>query len=121
MFQNLIGLITHQAIDLISRELDAAKKMREEIVPGTKSVIESAGEICVYDCEMPLRYGLPCKCWLNSCIVNFIPIPISLIHPRWFIDGPSFVISWRKTLDYGLSFEHMRCLAEGIQDNTGLL
>lgn len=26
MFQNLIGLITHQTIDLISRELDAAKK-----------------------------------------------------------------------------------------------
>ena len=26
MFQNLIGLITHQVIDLISRELDAAKK-----------------------------------------------------------------------------------------------
>lgn len=89
------------------------KKMREEIVPGTKSVIESAGESCVYNCEMPLRYGLPCKCWLYSCIVNFIPIPISLIHPRWFID-PSFVISWRMTLDYGLNFEHMRCLAEGI-------
>lgn len=81
MFQNLIGLITHQAIDLLSRELDAAKKAREDIVIGAKSVIESAGESCVYDCEMPLRYGLPCICWLYSCVVHSIPIPISLIHP----------------------------------------
>lgn len=109
--------ITHQAIDLISRELDPAKKIMEEIAHGRKSIIESAGESCVYDCELPLRYGLPCKCWLYSCVANSIPIAISLIHPRWFIDGPLFVISWRMPLDYGLSFEQMRCLAEGIQDN----
>lgn len=89
----------------------------EEITHGSKSIIESAGESCVYDRELPLRYGLPCKCWLYSCVANSIPIPISLIHPQWFLDGPLFVISWRMPLDYGLSFEQMRCLAEGIQDN----
>ena len=80
IFQNLICLINHQAIDLISQELDVAKEMRKDIVPGTKSVIESAGESCVCDCKMLLQYGLSCKCWLYSYIVRFIPIPISLIH-----------------------------------------
>lgn len=117
MFQNLIGLITHQAIDLISRELDAAKKIMEDIAHGGEPIIESAGESCIYDCELPLRYGLPCKCWLYSCVANSIPIPISLIHPRWLIEGPSFVISWRMSLDYGPSFEQMRFLAEGIEEN----
>lgn len=116
-FQNLTGLITHQAIDLISPELDAAKKIMEDIAHGGDPIIESAGESCIYDCELPLRSGLPCKCWLYSCVANFIPIPISLIHPRWFIDSPSFVISWHMTLDYGLTHEQMRCLAEGIQEN----
>lgn len=93
------------------------KKIREDIAHGSKSIIESTGESCVYDCEMPLRYGFPCKCSLYSCIASFIPIPISLVHPRWLIDGPSFVIFWRMALDYGLSFEQMRSLAEEIQDN----
>lgn len=47
MFSKLDRFNYHQAIDLISRELDAARRVREEIVPGTKSIIESAGESCV--------------------------------------------------------------------------
>lgn len=41
-FQNLTGLITHQAIDLISPELDAAKKIMEDIAHGGDPIIESA-------------------------------------------------------------------------------
>lgn len=50
--------------------------------------------------------------------MHSIPISLSLIHPRWFVDGPSFMISWHMTLSYGLNFEHMRRLAQRIQDNT---
>lgn len=97
--------------------MDAAKKLIDDIAYSGNRIIESAGESCIYDSELPLQYGLPCKCWLYSCVANFIPIPISLIHRRLFIDGPSFVISLHMTLDYGLSHEQMRCLAERIQEN----
>ena len=109
-FKDLTGLITHEAIDLISRELDAAKILAEEYnqqisLEGTPSIEPTEG--CMYDCELPFRYGLPCKCWLYRCVVDVIPIPISFIHPRWFFDGPPFVISWRMSFDPALSFTEM--------------
>lgn len=54
--------------------------MRKEIIPGTKSVIELAGESYIYNYKMPLQYGLPYKHWLYSFIVNFIFIFILLIY-----------------------------------------
>lgn len=76
----------------MSRELDAAKRIAEEIAYSTDSIVELAGESGVYDCKLPPQYGLPCKCWLYSCVIDFLPIPISLIHPRWFFDGPPCVL-----------------------------
>ena len=58
--------------------------------------------VCMID--LPSRYGLPCRCWLYHCIIDVIPIPISLIHPRWFFDGPPFVVSWRMVFDPTKSF-----------------
>ena len=72
-FKDLIGLITHQAIDLISRELDVAKLLAEEfnqqVSFAETAPIEPSGEDCMYDCELPSRYGLPCRCWLYRCVV----------------------------------------------------
>ena len=56
-FTLLIGKITHHAIGLVPRALDAAKALAERIL----SIVPD-DESCVYDCELPLRYGLPCKC-----------------------------------------------------------
>ena len=56
-FTLLIEKITHHAIGLVSRELDAAKSLAERIL----SIVPD-DESCVYDCELPLRYGLPYKC-----------------------------------------------------------
>ena len=56
-FRLLIGKIKHHGIGLVSSELDAAKSLAER----THSIVPDGG-ICVYDCELPLRYGLPCKC-----------------------------------------------------------
>ena len=67
-FKDLIGLITHHAIDLISRELDAANLLAEDFnqevsfeVEGT-ALIEPTDEDCMYDCDLPPRYDLPCRC-----------------------------------------------------------
>ena len=48
-FKSLAGLITHQAIDFISRELDAAKKLSKELTS-----VKPTGESCIYGCKMPL-------------------------------------------------------------------
>lgn len=50
-----------------------------------------AGEGCLYDCELPLRYGVFCFCWLYPCLVEETPIPRSLIHPRWFFEVELFI------------------------------
>ena len=76
-------------------------------------------EGCMYDCELPFRYGFPCRCWLYRCVVDVIPIPISLIHPRWFFDGPLFVISWRMSFDPALSFAEMLRKATATEKRGG--
>ena len=67
-FKDLIGLITHHAIALISRGLNAAKLLVEDFkqqvsfgVEGT-ALIESIGEDCMHDCDLSSRYGLSCRC-----------------------------------------------------------
>lgn len=49
------------------------------------------------------------------CIVQLnLPIPLSLIYPQWFFDGPAKVASkWKMTFDLDLSFEIMIQSAEG--------
>ena len=34
------------------------------------------------ECELPLRWGLPCRHWMYSAFVDETPIPLSLIHRR---------------------------------------
>ena len=79
-FTLLIRKITHHAIGLVSRELNAAKSLAERIL----SIVPDGGR-CVYDCELPLRYGLPCKCWLHKCIIDSVPIPVSSSTPAGFL------------------------------------
>ena len=91
LFVHLAGLVTHATIDLISPELDLAKKWAEKVNLGYDKHELPRGEGCIKDCDLPLRYGLPCQCWLFSCVQLDIPIPLSLIRPRWFFDGPAKV------------------------------
>lgn len=37
---------------------------------------------CPLECELPLRWGLPCRNWMYATFVNESPIHLSLIHPR---------------------------------------
>ncbi len=42
-------------------------------------------------CELPFRLGLTCRHWMYLTFVKKSAIPCSLIHPRWFFDGPDYL------------------------------
>ncbi len=100
IFGGLITLITHQAIEMLLREWNIASKWALDSADDDADEVDPEPEQgCQLLCQLPLRYGLPCKCWLYQCIVEEIPIPISLIHPRWLYDGPDYVAGWSMSFD----------------------
>ena len=117
----MAGLVTYATIDLISPEFDLAKKWAEKTNLGYDEHELPQGEGCIKDYDLPLRYGLPCQYWLFLCVQLDIPIPLSLIHPRWFLDGPAKVApKWKMTFDLNLTFEIMLKTAEGAAMNEEL-
>lgn len=51
-------------------------------------------------CELLLRYGLPCRHYLQGPYRNGLPIPRSLYHPRWWIFGPIIQFSnWQPSIN----------------------
>lgn len=60
LFGHLSGLVTHATIDLISPELDLAKKWLENAHLGFDDHELPQGEEYIKDCDLPLRYGLLC-------------------------------------------------------------
>ncbi len=46
---------------------------------------------CPLECEAPLRWRLPCCHWMYAAFVDNSPIPLLLIHSRWFLDGPDYL------------------------------
>lgn len=89
-FTLLKGKITHTAINLISHELDKAKLLAEKfnqqvsfgVAPNKTLIVEPDGKCCLCECELPMRFQLPCQCWLYQCVIDSILIPVSLIHPQ---------------------------------------
>lgn len=112
MFAVVGTLVTYETIILISVELNEAKRWVEEITDKISSEEPPPGEGFILDCEAPMRYGLPCECWLFPCIQLNIPISISLIHPHWFFDGPSKVVSYNMSFDLELDFAQMMYQAQ---------
>jgi hypothetical protein len=39
-------------------------------------------------CPLKLQFGLPCAHYLTRCVLAGMPIPLSLVHPRWYLMGP---------------------------------
>ena len=96
-FKGLLGQITHQAIELLHRELIAVKGWVIDVEDEASRAPE--GDSCQKACHLPNRYGLPCKCWLYRCVIEGIAIPLSLLHPRWLIKAPEIVVGWQMTFD----------------------
>jgi MULE transposase domain len=80
-FSSLIGQVTEYAMNRIADDWEACK---QAVNAGTHE--ELALEDC--DCELLLRFSLPCKHHLLRACVAGTPIPRSLFHPRWWLNGP---------------------------------
>ena len=50
------------------------------------------------ECELLIRFGLPCKHYLVQSFEDGASIPRSLIHPRWWINSePIRITGWVPT------------------------
>lgn len=97
--------LTHYVLDLSSREWSATKKMANDIEEGKEEEFEFDPCVgCTFSCELLARFGLPCRHWMYSSIVEECPLPLSLFHPRWLFDGPAVLYDrWVMTWDLELA------------------
>ena len=80
-------------------EWRATKDFGDAIDSGDEGPFEFDEAIgCLCNCELPLRFGLPCKHWMFPFYLRGEPLSLSLFHPRWLLDGPAVVQSWRMSL-----------------------
>lgn len=101
VFASVGKLITHKAIEYLRKEWSEAERWMEEINNGeanTAFVTPTEENGCQLGCDIFIQFQLPCKCWLFLCIELRLPIPLSLIHPRWLLDGPDYVVGWKMSL-----------------------
>ena len=81
VFQVVIGRITLFAIEKVNPEWIATKQLVEE---SNRPDYELTAGPC--NCEILVRYLLPCRHLLFRACAEGFPIPLSLFHPRWWID-----------------------------------
>ena len=56
------------------------------------------------DCDLPVRYGLPCRHWMEKAMQDSASLPLSLLHPRWLLDGPPAIrFDWQPSYATQLS------------------
>ena len=41
------------------------------------------------ECDILLRFGISCRHYLKKAYIENLPLPKTLIHPRWWLKGPS--------------------------------
>jgi hypothetical protein len=80
-FAFLTDTISIWAVRKISREWETTKKAIE-----AKTLFPTF-TLC-QECELILRWSLPCRHHLAQAYITGQPIPRSLVHPRWWINGP---------------------------------
>jgi hypothetical protein len=50
---------------------------------------------CLGSCILPLQYGLLCRHWMLKSFLDSFPLPLSLVHPHWWLSGsPMHVGGW---------------------------
>jgi hypothetical protein len=98
-FSAIKSKLTHYALELSSMQW-STKKMADDIEEGKEEEFEFNLCVgCTFGCKLPARFGLFCKHWMYSSIVEEYPLPLSLFHPRWLFDGPAvlhdrWVMTW---------------------------
>jgi hypothetical protein len=99
-FKLAIRHITEYALNLCAPELLKAKIILDELEEAGKDFEFDTEKGCQERCQLPLRYRLPCKCWMAYFYVRKLAIPLNIFHPRWLIDGPSVLQEqWTIRLD----------------------
>ena len=78
-FHVVIGKITIFAIEYVNPKWIAAKKLVEE---KENQIPDWEPFIGPYNCEIFVRYLLPCRHILFQACDQGFPIPLSLFHPR---------------------------------------
>ena len=115
-FRDLGDLLTGYCLEKAMPEWSAAKILaREEAAGLEKAMADWATAItpdevatvdgclgCMWTCELPLRYGIPCRHWMYPALVWKCQLPLSLFHPRWFHETPKgtargWKMSWGNT------------------------
>jgi hypothetical protein len=75
--------LTLYALELSIREWSTTKRMADEIDKGMEEEFEfDLDEGCTFGCKLLVRYSLPCRHWMYNCLVEEVPLPLSLFHPR---------------------------------------
>lgn len=82
-FRALIGRVSLQAIDLIKPEWRALS-----------DALLANEDIGHCNCDLLLQFSLPCRHLLLQCALDAVPIPITLVHPRWWLKGPAPGKEW---------------------------
>ncbi|KAH6973981.1 hypothetical protein EDB80DRAFT_831305 [Ilyonectria destructans] len=102
-FKHLIGRVPHYVLSMVAPEWEAAKALRwrqnRELEKEREALSALNKPGCPFACELPLRYSLPYRHWLYEAVVRSWAIPLTLLHPRWLLDGPPVVRNW--TMSYG--------------------
>ena len=81
--------LTLYALGLSSQEWSATKRMADNIEEGKEDEFNfDVDKGCTFGCELPARFGLPCRYWIYASIVEECPLPLPLFHPHWYFDGP---------------------------------
>ena len=81
-FKFLINAVSIKAIRLIEEEWIALHELVQET--GTTDL-----DLGPCGCQLLLRYSLPCKHYLFRACQTGEPLPKSLVHPRWWLKGPT--------------------------------
>jgi hypothetical protein len=105
-FSEVADLLTHYTLDLLMTEWSNSKTIGLTIEVEEEEIFNCDPENpgCPLVCELPLRYGLPCKHWMYPAFLNSCQLPLSLFHLRWFFDRPAVLhdrwhMSWKTGKD----------------------
>jgi hypothetical protein len=99
-FQYCDRRFTHYCLEKAMVELAQAKILLDDLEQVREDFDFDPKVGCELSCELPLQYGIPCKCWMAYFYSNDLPLPPNLFDPRWLYDGPSVLYSnWEMKLD----------------------
>jgi hypothetical protein len=99
-FKLCLFKITHFALEKAMVEFVQAKLLLDLLEKEQRDHLFDTERGCQENCQLPLRFGIPCKCWMAYFISLEQPLPLILFDSRWLYDGPEVLHeSWEMRLD----------------------